>query len=336
MSNKLDLVLRNTKEVVTLSELEKLLSKKKKPSLYIGAAPTGKIHVGYYVQAVKIKDFIKAGIEVKYLLADIHSYLDDRKSPWILRKARAKYYKEAMTAILKSIGSDTSKVKFVLGSSFQKKPDYIFDFYKIAGEVSLTRSRRAASGVTRENENPKVGSLNYPLMQAIDVHHLGADIAFAGTDQRKIYMLAREEVPKLGHQKPICIFTEMIPGLVKGKKMSASEKATVITIHDSEEEVKSKMLKAYCPEGVIEDNGVLALAKYVILPANGEFEIRRPTKFGSNKTYKDYITLEKDYVIKKLHPADLKEAVAREIYNYVKIVRKHFKTRQNIIKEAYP
>jgi len=70
---KIDLILRNTVETITRPELEKLLRSRKKPSVYIGAAPTGKVHIGYYIQAAKLKDFIDAGLEVKYLLADIHA-----------------------------------------------------------------------------------------------------------------------------------------------------------------------------------------------------------------------------------------------------------------------
>jgi len=32
----------------------------------------------------------------------------------------------------------------------------------------------------------------YPLMQALDIAHLGVDVAVGGIDQRKIHMLARK------------------------------------------------------------------------------------------------------------------------------------------------
>ena len=43
--SKIDLILRNTIETITRPELEKLLRSRKKPSVYIGAAPTGKVHI---------------------------------------------------------------------------------------------------------------------------------------------------------------------------------------------------------------------------------------------------------------------------------------------------
>ena len=333
---KIDLILRNTVETITRHELDKLLRSRKKPSVYIGAAPTGKVHIGYYIQAAKLKDFIDAGLDVKYLLADIHAYLDDRKSPWNLAKARSKYYKEAMTAILKSIGADTKKVKFISGSSFQQKRNYIFDLYKIMGLIKLKRAMRASSEVVRQVENPDLGSLNYALMQSIDVHHIDADIAYAGIDQRKIYMLAREEVPKLGHKKPICIFTPLVGLNKSGKKMSSSEAQSAIYIDDSPTTVAKKIGRAYCPEGIIEGNGVIDMVRHVVFPVDGKIDIVRPAKFGGNKRYLDLSLLEKDFKAKKIHPADLKSSLATIFNRYLAIVHKHFKNKKSIINAAYP
>jgi len=333
---KLDLILRNTQEVIKQEELEKLLRSNKKPVVYLGAAPSGKINISYFLQAIKLKDFMDSGFKVKYLLADLHAYLDDRKSPWELIGLRAKYYQEAMTGIFKAIGADPRKVTFVLGSDIQTTKKYAFDLYKIMGQVNITRANRASSDVVRQVSSPDLGSLNYALMQAIDVHHIGADVAFSGIDQRKIYMLAREEGRKLGHKKPICVFSPLIPGLRSGKKMSASDPNAAILLSDDQKTVIKKINKAHCPIGIIENNGVLALAKYMIFPVINKLVLERPEKFGGNLTYKNYEQLESDYKAKKLHPADLKSGVASEINKLLVPVQKHLKTKQALINKAYP
>ncbi|RZD30588.1 MAG: tyrosine--tRNA ligase [uncultured DHVE6 group euryarchaeote] len=333
---KLDLILRNTQEVIKCEELEKLLRANKKPVVYLGAAPSGKINISYFLQAIKLKDFMDSGFKVKYLLADLHAYLDDRKSPWELIGFRAKYYQEAMTGIFKAIGADPRKVKFVLGSDIQTTKKYAFDLYKLMGQVNITRANRASSGVVRQVSSPDLGSLNYALMQAIDVHHIGADVAFSGIDQRKIYMLAREEVAKLGHKKPICVFSPLIPGLRNGKKMSASDPNAAILLSDDQKTVIKKINKAHCPIGIVEDNGVLALAKYMIFPVINKLVIERPEKFGGNLAYKNYEQLERDYKAKNLHPADLKSGIASEINKLLVPVQKHLNTKQALIKKAYP
>ena len=333
---KLDLILRNTQEVIKIEELEKLLRANKKPVVYLGAAPSGKINISYFIQAIKLKDFMDAGFKVKYLLADLHAYLDDRKSPWELISFRAKYYQEAMTGIFKAIGANTRKVQFILGSDIQTTKKYAFDLYKIMGQVNINRANRASSDVVRQVASPDLGSLNYALMQAIDVHHIGADVAFSGIDQRKIYMLAREEVKKLGHKKPICVFSPLIPGLRSGKKMSASDPNAAILLSDDQKTVIKKLNKAHCPIGIIEDNSILALAKYMIFPVINKLVLKRPEKFGGNLTYKNYEQLESDYKAKKLHPADLKSGIASEINKLLIPVQKHLKTKQALINKAYP
>ncbi|MBS3115323.1 hypothetical protein J4482_01705 [Candidatus Woesearchaeota archaeon] len=83
---RLNLIKRNTAEIITEEELKKLLESKKKPSIYWGTTPTGKPHVGYFLPALKIADFLKAGFKVKILLADLHAALDN--TPWAVLEKR--------------------------------------------------------------------------------------------------------------------------------------------------------------------------------------------------------------------------------------------------------
>ncbi len=47
-------------------------------------------------------------------------------------------------------------------------------------------------------------------------------------------------------------------------KMSKSHPDSAIFMTDSFEDIKRKINKAYCPEGVIEDNPILEYYKYII------------------------------------------------------------------------
>jgi tyrosyl-tRNA synthetase len=107
----------------------------------------------------------------------------------------------------------------------------------------------------------------------------------------------------------------LLRGLV-GKKMSASDPNTKIDFLDNEETVKKKINKADCVEGD-PDNGVMDFMKYIIMVIkqdnNEKFKIERSEKFGGNMEYSNYEDIEKDFVAKKLHPMDLKMALAKEI-----------------------
>ena len=100
-----------------------------------------------------------------------------------------------------------------------------------------------------------------------------------------------------------------------------------------------KIKGAECAEGIIEDNGVLAFTKYVIMVVKGDrgepFIVERPEKFGGNVKYMNYESLEKDFAAKKLHPLDLKTALAKEINNFLKPIRDKHKQLEKIAASAY-
>lgn len=335
VEEKFNLIKRGTQEIVTEDELKSLMKKKSAPTVYWGTAPTGRVHIGYLIPFVKFRDFIEAGFNLKILLADLHAHLDDQKTPWELLDSRTKYYKEVIKGALKSVGIPLSKVEFVKGSDFQLNEKYSMTMLRLASLVTLNRSRRAASEVVRFKEDPKLGGFIYPLMQVLDVEFLKADVAFGGIDQRGIYMLGREVVEELNFNKYVSVFNPMLPGLT-GQKMSASDPSSKIDLLDSEEDVKKKVQKAYCPAQDMKDNGVMTFIEHVIFPLRNEFNIKRPEKFGGNVDYSSYSDLERDYLSGKIHPLDLKNSVAREINFILEPVRKHFANKQNLIKKAYP
>jgi len=330
---RFQLIKRNTQEIVKEDELKELLSKKKNPVVYWGTAVTGKPSLAYFFPLLKLSDFSKAGFKIKVLLADLHGALDG--TPWTILERRYDFYKEAITQILKALGTDMKKIEFVKGSEFQLKPEYSFDVLRMASQNSVGDCKRAAAEVVKMGENPALGGLIYPIMQALDEHYLNVDVQFGGLDQRKILMFARENLPKVNHHARIEVMNPMIPGLV-GKKMSSSDSKSKIDLTDNPEEIKQKINKADMAEGE-PDNGVMAFLKYVIMVIkedNGEkFLVKRDKKWGGDLLYNNYGEIEKDFIEKKLHPMDLKNAVALEVIKLLDKVDK--KKLEELGKKAY-
>jgi len=335
MNLRFELVKRNTQEIIGEDELKKLLEEKKKPVVYWGTAPTGRPHVGYFLPALKIADLLKAGFKVKILLADLHAALDN--TPWLDLEKRYEYYAKIIPLMIQAIGADTKDLEFIKGSEFQLKPEYTFDVLQLSSMNSVRDATKAASDVVKMGTNPKLSGLIYPLMQAMDEQYLEVDAQLGGVDQRKIMVLARENLPKLGYKSRVEIMNPMIPGLI-GKKMSASDEKSKIDLLDGEESVKKKLNGADCVSGN-PDNGVLAFTKYVIMTIKkdkGEkFIIERPEKFGGNLTYKNYEEIEKDFMNKKLHPLDLKNTVAKEISKILKSIQKERTALEKISAKAW-
>lgn len=296
--------------------------------------PTGSPHVSYLYPFTKIADFLRAGLRVKILIADLHAALDG--VPWQVLTKRQKYYESLIPEMLKTVRVNTKKLEFVKGSDIQLKPEYFKDLLKLSTLTTVHDATKAASEVVKLGDNPKLGGLLYPLMQALDEEYLKVDIQFGGTDQRKIFVYARESLPKIEYRSRIEIMNYILPGLT-GHKMSSSVPGSKIDMLESEDSVNKKIREAICVEGDT-NNGLMAFLKYVIFvlkkDKNESFIIERPAKFGGTLKYKDYDDLEKDFTEKKVHPLDLKNALAKELNLLLEPIRSNSKL-QKLYKEAY-
>ncbi|MFB6145461.1 MAG: tyrosine--tRNA ligase [Candidatus Nanohaloarchaea archaeon] len=333
-------VSRNTAEIITEEELAEICEKDN-PVAYIGYAPTGMMHIGHFTTIRKVADFVKAGFDFKILLADVHAELDIEKSPRELVDARTKYYKKAIKGMLEASGVDPSEVEFVRGSDYQHSPEYQKGYMKLMENMTVNRAQRSVNEVVRHSEGMKASGLLYSAMQIMDCASdgLDVDVAFAGRDQRRIYMLGREVLPDIGEKKPTCVFAPLLSGLTGGK-MSASKASSKIGIHDSEQEVLDKVNEAYCPQGELDDNGVMEYARYLVFPIleakDESFVVERPEKYGGNIEYSNYQELEEQFLNEDLHPQDLKKAVGKYIYEALQPIQNRLEGEEELLKTAYP
>ncbi len=338
IAERLELVTRYSEEVVETDELEALLEAGD-PSVYIGYAPTGEMHIGHFTTIRKLADFLRADLDVTVLVADLHAHLDDEKSPFELLDARTEYYQEAIEGMVEAAGADPDDITFIRGMEYQLEGEYALELYRMAAETTIARTQRAASEVVRGSESPNLGGLLYPLMQSLDVKALDADIAYGGIDQRGIYMLSREILPAYGHSKPVCLFAPLLSGLT-GEKMSASQASSKVDLTDSPEAVAEKINDAYCPMGETEDNGVLEYVRYLVFPVLTEsgdsFVVERPEKYGGDLVYDSYDDLEADFLSEELHPMDLKNAAGEYISDVIDPVRERLTAQPELLAAAYP
>ncbi|MFC7073656.1 tyrosine--tRNA ligase [Halovenus rubra] len=338
-AERLDLVTQYAEEVIEEDELRELLEAEDDPSVYIGYAPTGEMHIGHFTTIRKLADFLQADLDVTVLVADLHAHLDDEKSPFDLLDARTEYYQEAIEGMVEAAGANPDDISFVRGMDYQLDEEYSLELYRMAAETTLARSQRAASEVVRESESPNLGGVIYPLMQSLDVKSLDADIAYGGIDQRGIYMLSREMLPEHGHDKPVCLFAPLLAGLT-GDKMSSSKDASKVNLTDDPDTVESKIDDAYCPMGEVEDNGVLEYVRYLVFPVLDEwddsFVVERPEQYGGDLVYERYEELEADFESEELHPADLKSATGSYISEVIDPVRKRLTSQSDLLAKAYP
>lgn len=314
LEQKLELAKRGAVEVVTEPELRELL-KRGELKAYCGYEPSGKIHFGHALTAWKLADLQELGAEVKVLLADLHAWLNHKGELEEIRKV-AEYNRHCFIAL----GLDPRRTEFVLGSEFQLQPEYMLEVLKLATDTTLLRARRSMSLIARRLENPDVAQVVYPLMQAVDIAWLDIDLAVGGLDQRKVHMIAREKLPKLGRPKPVCLHTPLLHGLDGAAKMSSS-KGNFVAVDDEPEVIRRKIERAYCPPKQARANPVVELAEHVVLPRQ-KLVVKRHR--GPEFEVEDPEQLKLAYERGELHPADLKPALVEAIVGLLAPVREYF------------
>lgn len=319
LEEKLTVVKQNTAEVVTEDELQTLLSTNEHPVTYCGYEPSGPLHLGHMITVTKLVDLERVGCRVKILLADLHALLN--------LKGDESYIADQVRTWKKTMGLLGLKhPEFVTGSSFQLEAEYWKDIMAMATSTTIKRGLRSMQEVARDVENAHISQMLYPLMQAEDIKALSVEIAQSGIEQRKIHMLAREQLPGLGWRAPVCVHTPLITSLVgPGSKMSSSVEGSNISVVDSAKTIKTRLKKAYCPEGVVEDNPVLQLAKLLVFPRKKDgLLVERKPKFGGDIHFGNYKELEQAFVDKAIHPLDVKIVVADELENIIQPIREEF------------
>jgi len=261
IEKRMQLIREVGEEIITEEELRELLKKKAHPIAYDGFEPSGRMHIAQgIIRANNINKMIKAGCKFKILVADWFAFLNNKYGGDIKKiRIAGEYFIE----LWKASGLDEKNVEFIWASDIIKDTKYWELVMKISAINTVTRIMRCSQIMGRsESEVLAASQIFYPCMQAADVFYLGIDITQLGMDQRKVNVLAREIAPKLGYTKPVIVSHRMLSGLGEppkdltgaeraiAMKMSKSKPETAIFMDDTEEDVKRKIQKAYCPEKI--------------------------------------------------------------------------------------
>jgi tyrosyl-tRNA synthetase len=337
ITKKMDLVTRNTLEVITKEDAEAIFQTSSSPKGYIGVEPSGLFHVGWVIWVNKFKDLIEAGIKMTLLEATWHAWINDKFRG---NMAKIQLCSSYIEHCLRALGVDLSRVRIVKADEMIDNNVYWAGLLKIAKSLSLSRIKRAVTIMGRKEDDTLVdfSKLIYPCMQVEDIFYLDLDFCLGGMDQRRAHMLAREVAEADGYKKPVAIHTPLLSSLqgvgrMESKvemdaamidyKMSKSRPETCIFVHESPEQIKTKLNSAYCPPREINGNPVLDLARYVLMYEEG-FKIKRSQKYGGDVYLASPEELLNAYQKGYIHPLDLKNAVSDGISSLLAPVREYF------------
>ncbi|MBI2075772.1 MAG: tyrosine--tRNA ligase [Candidatus Aenigmarchaeota archaeon] len=338
VETRLQLIKSVGEEVITEQELRELLETKDHPVAYDGFEPSGLSHLPFGVfRPLLLQDLVKAGIHFKLYIADWFGWLNNKMGGDLDKiKKVGDYFIEVWKA------AGVRNVEFVWASDIMSDREYWKKVILIAKNTTVNRANRMLTIMGRtQGELQETAQYFYPMMQTADIFALSADICQLGLDQRRANMLAREVGPKLGWWKPVVVSHHMLMGLEGVKqpegfeenrkmdveissKMSKSRPQTAVFVHDSREEIKKKVMGAFCQPKQTDNSPMLEYSKHLIFRRFGKMKIERTQKFGGDIEFNSYEELEKAFRDGSVHPLDLKNAVAENLDAMIKPVREHF------------
>ena len=272
--------------------------------LVSGIKPTGQLHLGNYLGAIKNWVKLQDKYQCFYFIADLHALTTK-----ISREELSQQTREIIIDLL-ALGIDPKKSVLFKQSDIIGHTDLGWIFDCLMPVAELERMTQFKDMSIRQPNNVNAGLLTYPALQAADILLYKAEIVPVGEDQLQHLELTRLAARKFNNRygqyfieiSPILSQTPRVMSLNDpNKKMSKSlGTKSYIAIRDNASTVKQKIQKA-----ITDDKGVqnlLALYSY----------------FGSKAKY---MSMAKDAKAGKLMNSDLKQELTKVILKFLKPVQ---------------
>ncbi len=225
-----------------------------KPILISGIQPTGKLHIGNYLGALKnFVDLQNSGrYKCYFFVADLHSITENynpKEKPGQVLNLVLDYLSAGLSAE-KSIIFIQSKIPA------HSETAWILNTVTPFGELKRMTQFKDKSEHQRENIN--IGLFDYPVLMAADILLYGAEFVPVGEDQLQHLELTRTLARKFNKKfggvfiepKPLLTETPKIMSLDNpNKKMSKSMPEGCLFLDDSPEIIMEKIKRAVTDSG---------------------------------------------------------------------------------------
>ena len=208
--------------------------------LYTGRGPSGEMHLGHILPFMFTK-----WLQDKFNAELIIQITDDEK--YLFREIEDRDLKEFthnnIIDIL-SLGFDPDKTHILIDS------EHSGILYNNAIKVARNITASSVKAVFGLKDSDNIGKFFFTSIQAVPAFILSylkneniRCLIPYGIDQDPHFKLARDVLPKLGYYKPSAIISKFIPSLQGSGKMSSSDPNSVISLNDSRNTVRKKLMK---------------------------------------------------------------------------------------------
>ncbi|HEX8850079.1 MAG TPA: tryptophan--tRNA ligase [Gemmatimonadaceae bacterium] len=154
------------------------------PRILSGIQPSGELHVGNYLGAVKNWVELQERYESIFFVADYHA-ITQPYDPALLRRRRRE-----MAASLLAAGIDPARATLFMQSDVPEHTELTWIFNSVTPLGELERQTQFKDKSQRQ-ESVMVGLLTYPVLQAADILLYRADLVPVGEDQVQHLELSR-------------------------------------------------------------------------------------------------------------------------------------------------
>src|ERR1700693_834169 len=161
--------------------------------IFSGIQPSGSLHIGNYLGAVKNWVELQHKYESFFCIVDYHAIT----VPYEPADLRARTADMALSLL--AAGLDPSKCTLFVQSMGPEHPELAWIFNTLTPLGELERQTQFKEKASRE-ESVAAGLLNYPVLQAADILLYRAELVPVGEDQVQHLELSRE-IPRKGNAR---------------------------------------------------------------------------------------------------------------------------------------
>lgn len=220
-----------------------------KKTILSGMRPTGRLHLGHLVGALKNWSLLQSEYECFFMVADWHALMSEYKDP-----SRLKEYSIDNVIDWISCGIDPDKAAIFIQSQI---PEHLELYMALSCITPLgllercpTYKEQLRELKTRQLNN--YAFLGYPVLQAADILLYKSEVVPVGEDQLPHLELTREIANRFNHLYKKDVFPEPQAKLTEsprllgldGRKMSKSYD-NYIGLSDSPEQVAKKVMSMF-------------------------------------------------------------------------------------------
>ncbi|MFI5144415.1 MAG: tyrosine--tRNA ligase [Ignavibacteria bacterium] len=250
LKEQLDLIRKNTVEIIPEEELDKKLSdsikNKRQLIIKLGCDPSRPdLHIGHSIVLQKLRDFQDLGHKIILIVGDFTGMIGD---PSGRNKTRPTLTLEETRINGKTYVEQATKILSAKNLEIRYNSEWLdamkfSDVIKLASHYTVARILERDDFEKRFSKDEPISlhELLYPLSQAMDSVAIKSDVELGGTDQ-KFNLLVGRDIQQAYNMEPQVIITcELLEGTDGVEKMSKSMNNS-INFTDSPQDIFGKTM----------------------------------------------------------------------------------------------